>query len=88
MVSGKRYHQIADLMRYHDRQQRRQRGGKFSRGKLKRLVAENLGPSAAPLVKTGIDYGLSKALAFGKKSQNMREKSPCWKACTKHGCER
>lgn len=74
MVSGKRYHQIADLMRYHDRQQRRQRGGKFSLGKLKRLVAENLGPSAAPLVKTGIDYGLSKALAFGKKSQNMREK--------------
>ena len=46
---------------------RRQRGGKFSLGKLKRLVAKNLGPSTALLVKKGIDYGLSKALAFDKK---------------------
>ena len=72
MVSRKRYHHIADPMRYYKqmlpfRMARQQRGGKFSLGKLKKLVAKNVGPSAAPLVKKEIDYGLTKALAFGKK---------------------
>lgn len=72
MVLRKRYHHIADPMQYYKqlllfRMARGQRGGKVSLGKLKGLVAENLGPSAAPLVKKGIDYGLSEALAFGKK---------------------
>lgn len=72
MVSRKRYHHIAEPMRYYKqmlpfRMARRQRGGKFSLEKLKRLVAENVGPSAALLVKKRIDYGLSKVLAFGKK---------------------
>lgn len=72
MVLRKRYHHIADPMQYYKqlllfRMARGQRGGKVSLGKLKGLVAENLGPSAALLVKKGIDYGLSEALAFGKK---------------------
>ena len=72
MVLRKQYHHIADPMQYYKqlllfRMARGQTGAKVSLGKLKRLVAENLGPSAAPLVKKGIDYGLSEALAFGKK---------------------
>ena len=49
---------------------RYQRGGKLSFGKLKKIVgplASKLGPSVVPLVSKGIDYGLSKALTFGKK---------------------
>jgi len=72
MMLRKRYHHIADPMWYYKqllpfRMARWQRGGKVSLGKLRRLVAENLGPSAAPLVKKGIDYSLSEALAFGEK---------------------
>ena len=39
--------------------------------------------------RRGIDYSLSKALAFGKKKLPKHAgKLPCWKACTKHRCER
>lgn len=93
MVSRKRYHHIADPMRYYKqmlpfRMARQQRGGKFSLGKLKKLVAKNVGPSAAPLVKKGIDYSLKHWLLVKRNYQNMQEKSPCWKACTKHRCKR